>query len=141
MLLQALYVIFFCWDISWPAPPPMIAPSRQIFKGYVRGAGKTVLLFFFLLQRTDPRTIQKKIEAAQFKKYLVFGKIKEYHTFVNVGNDNDQKDPLKNYKYNYTKITLRDPYNNRDILAKFERLLRASQPIKKRCICLGNISR
>lgn len=38
--------------------------------------------------------------------------VKEYHTYVNVGNDNNQEDPLKNSKYNYTKIIVEDPYNS-----------------------------
>ena len=44
-------------------------------------------------------------------------KVKNFHTEVKIGNENNQKDPF-NLKYNYTKVLVEDPYNNRDIIAR-----------------------
>lgn len=42
---------------------------------------------------------------------------KNYHTNVEIGKGNNQKDPLDS-KYDYTKVTVEDPYYNRDIIAR-----------------------
>lgn len=42
---------------------------------------------------------------------------KNYHTNVEIGKGNNQKDPLDS-KYDYTKVTVEDPYHNRDIIAR-----------------------
>jgi hypothetical protein len=44
--------------------------------------------------------------------------VKNYHSVVKIGNDNNPKDPLNNSKHNYTKVIIEDPYNNRDIIAR-----------------------
>lgn len=45
------------------------------------------------------------------------GSGKNYHTNVEIGKGNNQKDPLDS-KYDYTKVTVEDPYYNRDIIAR-----------------------
>lgn len=45
------------------------------------------------------------------------GRGKNYHTNVEIGKGNNQKDPLDS-KYDYTKVTVEDPYHNRDIIAR-----------------------
>ena len=42
---------------------------------------------------------------------------KNYHTNIEIGKGNNQKDPLDS-KYDYTKVTVEDPYHNRDIIAR-----------------------
>jgi hypothetical protein len=44
-------------------------------------------------------------------------RVKNFHSLVKIGNENNQKDPL-NSKYNYTKVLVEDPYSNREIIAK-----------------------
>ena len=44
-------------------------------------------------------------------------RVKNFHSQVKISNENNRKDPL-NSKYNYTKVLVEDPYNNRDIRAK-----------------------
>lgn len=48
---------------------------------------------------------------------LSVNRIKNFHSKVEIGNKNNQKDPL-NSKYKYTKVLVEDPYNNRDLIAK-----------------------
>jgi len=49
------------------------------------------------------------------------------------GNDNNPKDSL-NSKHNYTKVTIEDPYNNRDMIARVAKKT-------KRCLFMRNIRR
>ena len=66
------------------------------------------------------------VELQMLNSFLVFlGNVKNYHTIKitssvklsHGGNDNTPKDPL-NSKYNYTKVIIEDPYNNRDTIAR-----------------------
>lgn len=106
-LIGTAYSVLIRLELSGPGV--QFIADNQLYNSIITSHG--ILMIFFM--------VNYMLHMLNSSSVTCLGKIKEYHTYVNVGNDNDQKDPLKNYKYNYTKITIRDPYNNRDIFAKF----------------------
>lgn len=106
-LIGTAYSILIRLELSGPGV--QFIADNQLYNSIITSHG--ILMIFFM--------VNNMLHMLNSSSVSCLGKIKEYHTYVNVGNDNDQKDPLKNSNYNYTKITVEDPYNNKDILAKF----------------------
>jgi len=61
-------------------------------------------------------------------------RVKNFHSQVKISNENNQKDPL-NSKYNYTKVLVENPYNNRDIIAKVAKKQKGVRNFHTSSIC------
>ena len=77
--------------------------DNQLYNSII--TAHAILMIFFMVNKLQ-----------MLNSFLV-STVKNYHSVVKIGNDNTPKDPL-NSKYNYTKVIIEDPYNNRDIIAR-----------------------
>jgi len=77
--------------------------DNQLYNSII--TAHAILMIFFMVNKLQ-----------MLNSFLV-STVKNYHSVVKIGNDNTPKDPL-NSKYNYTKVIIEDPYNNRDIISR-----------------------
>src|SRR5690349_20328472 len=79
-----------------------------------------ILMIFFMvnfMQNLSLFSLHPFFHARHAIKKGSTTKGKNYHTNVEIGKGKNQKDPLDS-KYDYTKVTVEDPYYNRDIIAR-----------------------
>lgn len=56
----------------------------------------------------------------QILNLLIVSRTKNYHTDIKIDNNYNFNNNSNNFKfnYNYTKIVIKDPFTNRDIIAR-----------------------
>jgi hypothetical protein len=103
--------------------------DNQLYNSII--TAHAILMIFFMVNKLQ--MLNSFLGNVSYPSYRGSDKVKNYHSVVKIGNDNDPKDPLnktttcalpllpgvgQGKKHNYTKVIIEDPYNNRDIIAR-----------------------
>ena len=93
--------------------------DNQLYNSII--TAHAILMIFFMVKEKQINT-------------LSVIRVKNFHSQVKISNENNRKDPL-NSKYNYTKVLVENPYNNRDIIAKVAKKQKGVRNFHTSSIC------
>jgi hypothetical protein len=90
------------------APGIQYIADNQLYNSII--TAHAIMMIFFMV---------KFYKMLNIKLYsLLFNKVTDENEIVIIGNENNNNDDKNNKNFKYTKISVNDPFNNRDIILK-----------------------